>query len=72
MASVSAACSISAARERTRGWMIDPSTRSTSMFLAMTPPGSTDSSTVPSYGPPILEKYHQGIPFWAVTTTSSI
>ena len=38
------------------------------MFLAMTPPGSTDSSTVPWYGPPVLKKYHQGIPFCAVTT----
>jgi hypothetical protein len=48
--------------------MIDPSTRSTSMFLAMTPPGSTLSRILPSCGPPVLKKYHQGIPFWAVTT----
>ena len=49
--------------------MIDPSTRSTSMFFTITPPGSTDSRTVPAYGPPVLKKYHQGIPFCAVTTT---
>jgi hypothetical protein len=34
----------------------------------MIPPGSTLSSVVPSYGPPLLKKYHQGIPFWAVRT----
>src|SRR6516162_6735600 len=52
--------------------MIDPSTRSTLMFFAMTPPGSTDSRTVPSWGPPTLQKYHQGIPFCAVTTTVDV
>ena len=36
----------------------------------MTPPGSTDSSTVPSSGPPCDWKYHQGMPFCAAITAA--
>jgi hypothetical protein len=34
-------------------------------------PGSTLSSRVPSSGPPILWKYHQGTPFTPETTVVS-
>ena len=37
-------------------------------WSAITPPGSTLFSRTPSWGPPCLKKYHQGMPFCAVST----
>ena len=50
---------------------MQPSVRSTGSAAEITPPGSTASMRVPSYGPPCLWKYHQGMPFCAVTTSVS-
>ena len=49
----------------------DPTTRRGSIAAAMTPPGSTRSSRSPSSSPPMLWKYHHGMPFCVLTTTVS-
>jgi hypothetical protein len=53
------------------GYTTQPITRSISMLAVITPPGSTASIRVPSYGPGSLWKYHQGMPFCMVTTIVS-
>ena len=53
------------------GYAMQPMIRSGAIAPAITPPGSRESSTVPSSGPPWRWKYHHGIPFWVVSTTVS-
>ena len=53
------------------GYAMQPMIRSGAIAPAIVPPGSRESSAVPSNGPPWRWKYHHGIPFCAVSTTVS-
>ena len=53
------------------GSTTQPMTRSGPIAPHWRPPGSTDCRRRPSNAPPALWKYHQGMPFIAVSTAVS-